>query len=109
MAQLSGISTDFSDQYRCIDDLSISIINATERVGTGSQRNHLSIYPNPFNYTANLALNLKESSIMQFEIYNLRGQLIRGGSLGNCEPGETKFLLKAVDAEGKALQSGIYF
>lgn len=36
MAQLSGISTDFSDQYRCIDDLSISIINATERVGTGS-------------------------------------------------------------------------
>jgi hypothetical protein len=84
-------------------------IEGTDNPGIVFQRNHLSIYPNPFNYTANLALNLKESSIMQFEIYNLRGQLIRGGSLGNCEPGETKFLLKAVDAEGKALQSGIYF
>jgi predicted outer membrane repeat protein len=66
-------------------------------------------YPNPFNPDTYINFQLKESSLINLEIYNARGQMIRTLLQENLPSGEHSILWNGKDEQGNTLNSGIYF
>ncbi len=64
----------------------------------------ISAYPNPFNPTTNISVNLREKSDISLNIYNINGQLVKTVFSGSLEVGNHDIVL-----DGKNLVSGIYF
>ena len=73
--------------------------------------NSISVYPNPFNPTANIALSINENDIQQpvsVEIFNIKGQLVK--TLVNNEVVQTtNFVWNGKDNNGNSTSSGMYF
>ncbi|RLC57446.1 MAG: hypothetical protein DRH89_03480, partial [Candidatus Cloacimonadota bacterium] len=73
--------------------------------------NSISVYPNPFNPTANIALSINENDIQQpvsVEIFNVKGQLVK--TLVNNEVVQTtNFVWNGKDNNGNSTSSGMYF
>ncbi len=73
--------------------------------------NSISVYPNPFNPTANIALSINENDIQQavsVEIFNVKGQLVK--TLVNNEIVQTtNFVWNGKDNNGNSTSSGMYF
>ena len=61
-------------------------------------------YPNPFNSTTTLQIELPQRSKVEIELYNIRGQFIRNIYSGLQNAGSPKFRFDASD-----LASGVYF
>ncbi len=70
----------------------------------------LDSYPNPFNSSVSILLNIQKGGDAKIDIYDLNGRLVRtlfkGGIL---EEGTHKFTWDATDASGKTVGSGPYF
>jgi hypothetical protein len=64
----------------------------------------LSAFPNPFNSTTTLQIELPQRSNVKLELYNINGQLIRVIYSGMQNAGSPKFRFDASD-----LASGVYF
>ena len=62
------------------------------------------IYPNPFNSTTTLQIELPQRSKVKIELYNINGQFIRTIYSGIQNAGSPKFRFDASD-----LASGVYF
>ncbi len=73
--------------------------------------NSISVYPNPFNPTANIALSINENDIQQpvsIEIFNIKGQLVK--TIVNNEVVQTtNFVWNGKDNNGNSTSSGMYF
>jgi PKD repeat protein len=73
--------------------------------------NSISVYPNPFNPTANIALSINENDIQQpvsVEIFNVKGQLVK--TIVNNEVVQTtNFVWNGKDNNGNSTSSGMYF
>ncbi|MEA2095731.1 MAG: T9SS type A sorting domain-containing protein [Candidatus Cloacimonadota bacterium] len=73
--------------------------------------NSISVYPNPFNPTTNIALSINENDIQQpvsVEIFNIKGQLVK--TLVNNEVVQTtNFVWNGKDNNGNSTSSGMYF
>lgn len=68
----------------------------------------ISNYPNPFNPTTNIKLNLAKKQRVSLSVYNVKGQLVK--TLINNEITESKNILwNGVDNSGQSVSSGIYF
>lgn len=66
-------------------------------------------FPNPFNATTRIQLELPETGFISLEIYNLLGQSVRALFAGNLPAGRHQFLWDSRDEAGLALASGVYF
>ena len=73
--------------------------------------NSISVYPNPFNPTANIALSINENDLQQpvsVEIFNIKGQLVK--TIVNNEIVQiTNFVWNGKDNNGISTSSGMYF
>lgn len=68
-----------------------------------------SIYPNPFNPSANISFGLAKSSDVEFKIYNSRGQMVRNMALGVKDAGTWNLVWNGTDNNGRAVPTGIYY
>ncbi len=66
------------------------------------------IYPNPFNPLAFFPFSLKENVAVNFEIYNSRGQLVRGINLGEKAAGHHQIEWDGRDDQGRSCGNGVY-
>ncbi len=69
----------------------------------------LRVWPNPTRDQANLDLALSKSFPVTVKTYNLRGQLMKQESYMHSSADNSTFCWKAVDSQGRQLQSGVYF
>lgn len=63
-----------------------------------------SVYPNPFNPTANVSVALPEASDLTVRVYNINGQMVAELANGHFEAGHHSLVL-----DGSNLASGLYF
>ncbi len=73
----------------------------------GIKRDYLKIYPNPFNPTTKIELNIKHSSGIALNIFNLVGQKIKTFNIDDS--GRNIVIWNGKDDFGKKVASGIYF
>jgi len=69
----------------------------------------LRVYPNPFNSTANLIINLPFPGDFNLDVSNVLGQVVWSIDLNDHIPGSYKFAWNGNSQDGKPLTSGIYF
>jgi hypothetical protein len=77
---------------------------ANEDEGVSTPVIHMSVYPNPFSGSVNIALQSKRIAPFETSVYNVKGQLIR--SLGVSQ--ETSSSWDGCDAQGKTVCNGVY-
>lgn len=65
--------------------------------------------PNPFNPTTTIHYELSEPETATFAIYNTKGQLIYTRSQTHGLAGDYHWVFNAVDQNGRALSSGVYY
>ena len=73
--------------------------------------NSISVYPNPFNPTANIALSINENDILHpvsVEIFNIKGQLVKT-IISNEVVQTTNFVWNGKDNNENSTASGMYF
>jgi len=66
-------------------------------------------FPNPFNPTTEIRFALKNNSIVDLAVYNIKGQRIKTLLGQNLDFGYHKAVWNGDDSEGKRVSSGIYF
>ena len=73
-----------------------------------TQNKFVGIYPNPFNPSTTFNFNLFESTNVQLEIFNIKGQLVI--TLADCmmSAGEKHLVWNGINENGTACPSGIY-
>jgi len=65
-------------------------------------------YPNPFNPATHLRYALAKAALVNVQIYNSRGQLVRTLSQQHAQPGYYNLIFDGKDASGRDLSSGVY-
>ncbi|MCB2211201.1 T9SS type A sorting domain-containing protein [bacterium] len=63
-----------------------------------------SVYPNPFNPTANINVALPEAADLSVRVYNINGQMVAELANGQFQAGHHNLVL-----DGSSLASGLYF
>jgi len=66
-------------------------------------------YPNPFNPTTTISYSLKENSKVSFNIYNLKGQLVKKLVDEDMNAGFHNVVWNGKNESGRNVSSGIYF
>ena len=66
-------------------------------------------YPNPFNPSTTIPIELPEESFVEVAIYNILGEKITVLSKGVKSPGYHNILWNGKNQFGKPVSSGIYF
>lgn len=67
-----------------------------------------SIYPNPFNPSTTITIELSKASELRLEIFNLKGEMIRQLDSSAQDAGTYSLLWNGLNDSGKACGSGIY-
>ncbi len=68
----------------------------------------LSVYPNPFNPTTTIKLDLLEDEQVKANIYNIKGQLIKTLINGRLDKGENNIIWDGIDNNNQSVSSGVY-
>jgi hypothetical protein len=69
----------------------------------------LKVHPNPFNPNTTISFSLsKTTSQVKLDIYNIRGQLVKGKIFPYLEAGMHNFTWNAKDVQGDSIGSGVY-
>ncbi len=66
-------------------------------------------YPNPFNPETEIAYTLSSPEIVQIQIYNIGGQVVRTFEMGHQTPGSHSVRWDGRNENGEPAASGIYF
>jgi hypothetical protein len=66
-------------------------------------------YPNPFNPTTTIALDLPRAGTVRLQVYDLRGRLVRTLLDEHRPAGHHEVVWNGRDDAGRALSSGVYF
>ncbi len=65
-------------------------------------------FPNPFNPSTSISLNLAKAGVMKLDIYNLKGQLVRTLARGNSRAGKQSYHWDGKDDNNRPVASGVY-
>ncbi len=82
-----------------------NIAPPTPPLETGLQ----AIYPNPFNPIAFIPFTLADEANVNFDIYNVRGQLVRNIKVGAKASGRHRIEWDGRDDQGRACSTGVYY
>ena len=66
-------------------------------------------YPNPFNPETTISFTLKKDSVVELNIYNIKGQLVKVVSKGKYTSGKHTVVWSGDDSHNKKVGSGVYF
>ena len=66
-------------------------------------------YPNPFNGSTQISFELDRATQLKLSIYDVLGQPVRIVASGKFPAGAHKLLWNAIDDQGVAVSSGVYF
>ncbi len=69
----------------------------------------LDSYPNPFNGSVNILVNMQKKEEVTIAIYNILGEKIKQLFKGEMQQGKTQFLWDGTNDKKNILSSGIYF
>jgi hypothetical protein len=69
----------------------------------------MDVYPNPFNPSTNIALNLSTETHIELNIYNIKGQKVKTIMKGNLNSGTHLIRWDGNNDETQKVSSGIYF
>lgn len=67
-----------------------------------------SIYPNPFNPSTTISYSVKDPSMVNLAIYNLRGQIVKNLSNESKQPGNYRLIWDGSSDNGQRVASGTY-
>ncbi len=84
-------------------------LSVTEEIIQTQDQLKISIYPNPFNPTTNIAFNLHENSSVSIKIYNIKGQLVKNYGTQTFSKGAHTIIWDGKDESNHSQSSGIYF
>ncbi len=79
-----------------------------ETPGTVVQTRLHNAYPNPFNPATNISYSISEPTLVQIDIFNSRGQLIRSLSSYHSAQGTYALNWDGKDSAGNLVGSGVY-
>jgi hypothetical protein len=65
-------------------------------------------YPNPFNPSTTIPLDIARSGTVRLSIYNLKGQLVKTLANGIMEAGQHRLVWSGLDEAGRPVASGVY-
>jgi hypothetical protein len=65
-------------------------------------------YPNPFNPSTTISYTLGETSAVQLDVFNFRGQHVRTLQTGNQTAGDHNVVWDGHDGQGQSVPSGMY-
>ncbi|MDZ4183054.1 MAG: FlgD immunoglobulin-like domain containing protein [Candidatus Cloacimonadaceae bacterium] len=82
--------------------------SATQDQTAPSLLRSLSVSPNPFVSQASIAFSLEKGGNVCIEVFNLRGQKVRGIQTGYLASGIHQLQWDGNDEQGRSLSSGIY-
>ncbi|MBN2279039.1 MAG: DUF4114 domain-containing protein [Candidatus Marinimicrobia bacterium] len=99
---------DFSNKETIHEDNIITILVKNEE-NTVEEFAIQSIYPNPFNPTANIRYNISTLSRINISIYDVRGNLINTLVNQHQSPGIYTVSWDGTDTNNRAQSGGIYF
>ncbi|MDZ4122174.1 MAG: T9SS type A sorting domain-containing protein [Candidatus Cloacimonadaceae bacterium] len=68
-----------------------------------------SAYPNPFNPNLNIAYDIAQPSLVNIEVYNLKGQLVKTLINTQKQPGLYSTTWFGDDEQGQKIGTGVYF
>ena len=83
-----------------IDDINIT---SNVSINDFSNENSLSVYPNPFNESTTLKLNISKSENVSYNIVNTMGAIVGSENKGKLQAGES-----IINIDGSNLATGIY-
>ncbi len=66
-------------------------------------------YPNPFNPSTTIRVDMAKAGQASLTIYNVLGQKVKTLFNGNINQGSKKFVWNGTDTHGKQVASGLYF
>ena len=90
-------------------DLKVYNANTSNENETIEITSHSFNYPNPFNPTTTISYSLENSSNVQLNIYNLKGQLVKTLQNSHQEKGTHSVVWNGKDDRGNSVGSGVYF
>ncbi len=79
--------------------------NATMAVNV----NKLNNYPNPFNPETTISFTIEKPSLVEIEIYNIKGQCVDKLTDKSYDAGTHNLKWQATDTYGQSVSSGLYF
>jgi len=93
-----------------IDDITLSDTTYTHSVNNEVPNNFASMYnyPNPFNPSTKINLDISETAQYSLKIYNLKGQLVRTLLNTQLPVGTKELIWNGTDDKNKYVASGIY-
>jgi hypothetical protein len=93
-------TSDFGNNLY-VDDINIGTVGVEEAALAGVG---LNIFPNPFNASATVQLNLEQTENITVEVYSLDGKLVQAENKGEMAAGQHNIML-----DGANLADGMYF
>ncbi|MCX7744014.1 MAG: T9SS type A sorting domain-containing protein, partial [Flavobacteriales bacterium] len=87
-----------------LDDIRVTEGNSAASLEDNAQVTLLSAYPNPFRVNTNIAFELKNTSEVILQMFDLSGKLVMQRNAGTMTSG-----LNRIEVDGTALPSGVYY
>ena len=69
----------------------------------------LAIYPNPFNPAAHISFELDQPGLVQIQIYDVGGRLVRSLTNRQFEAGQSEEIWNGRDDAGRSVPSNVYY
>jgi hypothetical protein len=83
-----------------VDDTDADLTDATRLCGN---------YPNPFNPETEIFFQIPDYQLVEINIYNLKGQLVKTLINDVLPSGDHSVIWKGIDNMGNKVSSGVYF
>lgn len=87
-----------------LDDIRVTEGNSAASLEDNAQVTLLSAYPNPFRYNTNIAFELKNTSEVMLQMFDLSGKMVMQRNAGTMTSG-----INRIEVDGTALPSGVYY
>lgn len=87
-----------------LDDIRVVEGNYSAGIENNSQVSVLSAYPNPFRVNTNIAFELKNTSEVTLQLFDLSGKMVMQRNAGIMNSG-----LNRIEVDGTSLPAGVYY